>query len=213
LARISSPTPTTSQQSPLLFTSNTVNQLHALRNVIDRTRKQRHHLKATTGEPKAPSTTKVICRFCAGPHDTEACFKRGEAFWPEEQIKKKEHFNLLNGEKPKSSEAATKKQVPLKATFVDKPKSALKTEDTKTPEVRFMSDMTVDDFEDQLAEMRSSLERDIENGVDIDDLASHVIQAPAVFNIHAENDDTSNFHPLDSSCSSGYEFDEEQVNC
>jgi hypothetical protein len=61
---------------------------------------------------------------------TEACFKRGEAFWPEEQIRKKERFNLLNGDKPKTS--TEQKAIPLKATFVDTPKSALKTEPTKS---------------------------------------------------------------------------------
>lgn len=119
----------------------------------------------------------------------------------------------MNGDKAKATGAIDKHHIPLKATFVDKPTSALKTEDTKTPEIRFMSDMTVADFEDQLAEMTTSLERDIENGVDIDDLASHVIQAPAIFNIRAEKEDTSIFHPLDSSTSSGYDMDDEQVNC
>jgi hypothetical protein len=213
LARISSPTPAASQK-PYLFTTDIVNQLHALRNVIDCKKKQRGFHKATTGDSKAPAAAKLVCRFCAGPHDTETCMQRGEAFWPEEKIKKKERFNLLNGDKPKSTAATGKQQVPLKATFVDKPKSALKTEGTKTPEVRSMTDMTVDDLEEQLAEMATALESDIENSVDIlDDLASHVIQAPSVFNIRSAEDGATDFHPLDSSSESGYEIDEEQVNC
>jgi NAD(P)H-dependent FMN reductase len=36
-------------------------QLHALRAVIDRKKKQRGYLKGTTGDTKAPATTKVVC--------------------------------------------------------------------------------------------------------------------------------------------------------
>ena len=38
-------------------------------------------------------------------------------------------------------------------------------------------------LEEQLAKMVEELNNDVANGVDIDDLASHVIQSPAVFNI------------------------------
>jgi hypothetical protein len=61
--------------------------------------------------------------------------KRGEAFWPEEHIRKKERFNLLNGDKPKTNALSEKKAFPLKATFVDTPKSALKTESTTPTEL------------------------------------------------------------------------------
>lgn len=208
LARISAPM-TASQQAKDL-SAGVVHQLHALRTVIDRTKKQRGYLKSATGDPKAPSSAKIVCRFCAGPHDTEACFKRGEAFWPEEQIRKKERFNLLNGDKPKAS--TEQKAIPLKATFIDTPKSALKTElsksDTSTkPEVRFMSEPSL---EDQLAEMVEELNNDVANGVDIEDLSNHVIQSPAVFNIRTEGE--TDFHPLDSSTDSGYDIDEAQVN-
>jgi hypothetical protein len=67
LARISAPTAASQQTSAL--STGAVHQLHALRAVIDRTKKQRGYLKAATGDPKAPSSTKAVCRFCARPHD------------------------------------------------------------------------------------------------------------------------------------------------
>jgi hypothetical protein len=72
-----------------------------------------------------------------------------------------------------------------------------------------MSDLTL---EDQLAEMVEELNNDVANGVDIDNLASHVIQSPAVFNIRTAEDGDTDFHPLDSSTDSGYDIDEGQVN-
>jgi hypothetical protein len=64
---------------PSALSTETIHQLHALRAVIDR-KKQRGYLKSTTGEPKAPAAAKEICKFCTGPHNTEACMQRGEAF-------------------------------------------------------------------------------------------------------------------------------------
>jgi hypothetical protein len=67
-------------KSTVRLTSEAVQQLHALRTIIDGKMQQRGYHKATTGGSKPPAADKKVCRFCTGPHDTESCMQRGEAF-------------------------------------------------------------------------------------------------------------------------------------
>jgi hypothetical protein len=95
-------------------------------------------------------------------------------------------------------------------TFLDKPKSALKTEPAVKQEVRFMAD---DTLESDLLDMVQELNKEIEDGVDMEDLANHVIQAQSIHNVELPSDGEDIFHFLDSGSDSDFEIPDGQVNC
>ena len=190
-----------------------IQALHALRTVIKKKNKaQRGYLKSASSQQS--QTKSPTCDFCYGKHDTDACQRRGPAFWSPEHAKNVAKFNLMHGDKPsKPPTDSTDLPRPKQASF-SQPKDLSKSQPSPNPttnQVRFMGT--------EIKEVLDELNEEIDAGTNIDDLANHCLRLHSIAGMNQDGEvppPTGSYHVFDSdddSSTSITSFINEQVNC